>query len=143
MFEGALTTDLGQKMTSSNEGIHAANMGGIWQDVVMGFGGVRLYRGCLRIAPHLPDNWSELRYAIHWQGSRLAVTVRPGCVTIHNEEMTLTDCCWAARSAALLPVKPIRLTSDRKTDFFRKTPLSPDRGVFHSSRKQCYGLFCI
>lgn len=85
MFQGALVTDLGQKMTSSDAGIHAANMGGIWQDVVMGFGGVRLYRGCLRIAPHLPDNWKELRYAIHWQGSRLNVTVRPGCVTIHND----------------------------------------------------------
>ena len=78
-------TERGQKMTYSDAGIHAANMGGIWQDVVMGFGGVRLYRGCLRIAPHLPDNWKELRYAIHWQGSRLNVTVRPGCVTIHND----------------------------------------------------------
>lgn len=85
MFHGALFTDLGQRMASSNDGIHSANMGGIWQDVVMGFGGVRLYHGRLRIAPHLPKAWSKLSYAVYWQGSRLRVTIEGGSATLINE----------------------------------------------------------
>lgn len=85
MFHGALFTDLGNKMTSSNDGIHSANMGGIWQDVVMGFGGVRLYHGKLRIAPHLPKEWKKLSYAVIWRGNRLRVTIEEGAVTLKNE----------------------------------------------------------
>lgn len=85
MFHGALFTDLGNKMSSSDAGIHSANMGGIWQDVVMGFGGVRLYHGKLRIAPHLPEEWTKLSYAITWLGSRLRVSIENGTVTVKNE----------------------------------------------------------
>ncbi len=91
MFRGALSTDLGNKMTSSNDGIHSANMGGIWQDAVMGFGGVRLYHGCLRVAPHLPDQWKKLSYHVHWQGSRLSVVIEGKNVSITNEGAPVSD----------------------------------------------------
>ena len=51
----------------------------------MGFGGVRLYHGKLRIAPHLPKAWSKLSYAVYWQGSRLRVTIEGGSATLINE----------------------------------------------------------
>ena len=47
-FEGAARTDLGPVMTTSDAGIHAASMGGIWQCVVYGFGGVRIVGDKLR-----------------------------------------------------------------------------------------------
>ena len=84
MFQKAASTDLGQEMQSSNAGIHSANMGGVWQDVVMGFGGMRISHGKLRINPHLPKNWESLSYAIHWQGSRLVVTVDKESVSVMN-----------------------------------------------------------
>lgn len=84
MFRKAAATDLGQEMQSSNAGIHSANMGGVWQDVVMGFGGMRISHGRLRINPHLPKNWKSLSYAIHWQGSRLVVTVDKASVSVTN-----------------------------------------------------------
>lgn len=78
MFIRAASTDLGTEMRSSNAGIHSANMGGVWQDVVMGFGGVRVVKGELRIAPHIPEQWNSFTYHIYWKGSRLNVTVSKG-----------------------------------------------------------------
>ncbi len=60
LYEGALSIDLGPEMKSSNEGIHSASTGGIWESTVMGFGGVRMEGSALRIAPKLPENWSRL-----------------------------------------------------------------------------------
>ena len=60
MFMSAALTDLGQEMKSSDAGIHSANMGGVWQDVVMGFGGIRIRDGHLRIAPNCPNSGRSL-----------------------------------------------------------------------------------
>lgn len=84
MFLKAAATDLGQEMRSSNAGIHSANMGGIWQDVVMGFGGVRISHGKLRINPKLPEGWEKLTYPLYWRGSRLEVVVDRQSVCINN-----------------------------------------------------------
>lgn len=84
MFVKAASTDLGQTMTSSDAGIHSANMGGIWQDVVMGFGGIRIIGGKLHIRPHLPAHWERLTYPIYWKGSRMTVSIQPHSITIDN-----------------------------------------------------------
>lgn len=75
MFRGAAETDLGDISDSCDNGIHAANMGGIWQAVVMGFGGVRQEGGRLTISPHLPPQWRELHFDLSWQGRLLEITV--------------------------------------------------------------------
>lgn len=85
MFMKAAETDLGPEPDSCDAGIHSANMGGIWQCVVMGFGGARICQGRLRIAPHLPEHWRSLRYRICWQGSILTVTLRQDQIAIRND----------------------------------------------------------
>lgn len=84
-FEGAARTDLGPVMTTSDAGIHAASMGGIWQCVVYGFGGVRIVGDRLRLEPHLPKNWRELRFPLHWRGQAFRVTVRQDGVKLETE----------------------------------------------------------
>jgi len=74
-FEKASRIDLGLNMKSSDEGIHAGAMGGIWQDVVCGFGGVRMLNGKLSINPKLPKKWKKLNYAIYWHENRLEVVI--------------------------------------------------------------------
>ena len=83
-FEGAAQTDLGPVMTTSDAGIHAAAMGGIWQCVVYGFGGVRIVGDKLRLEPHLPKNWRELRFPLHWRGQAFHVTVRQDGVKLET-----------------------------------------------------------
>ena len=73
MFERASRIDLGSNMKSSDMGIHSASMGGIWQDVICGFGGVRMLGGKLRIDPKLPEKWRHLKFTIHWRGDILEV----------------------------------------------------------------------
>lgn len=75
LFSRAARIDLGPNMKTSDHGIHAASLGGIWQSVVNGFGGVRMLNGQLRINPRLPKAWDRLAFPIHWQGERLECTV--------------------------------------------------------------------
>ena len=84
-FEGAARTDLGPVMTTSDAGIHAASMGGIWQCVVYGFGGVRIVGDRLRLEPHLPKGWQELRFPLCWKGQTFRVTVRKDSVKLVTE----------------------------------------------------------
>jgi hypothetical glycosyl hydrolase len=74
-FEQASKVDLGLNMKSSDKGIHAGAMGGIWQDVVCGFGGLKMLNGKLNINPKLPEKWNQLNYAIYWHGDRLEIAI--------------------------------------------------------------------
>lgn len=84
-YTGACLVDLGQEMSSSDAGIHSAAMGGIWQVAVLGFGGIRIADGKLRIHPALPEAWKRLKFRVVWQGSPLWVTVTGDEVEIVNE----------------------------------------------------------
>ena len=81
-FKGASTVDLGEEMRSSNAGIHSASMGGVWQSTVLGFGGVRIVDGKLRIAPSLPKQWKKLEFNIVWRQATLHVLVTQNEVTV-------------------------------------------------------------
>ncbi len=81
-FKGASTVDLGEEMRSSNAGIHSASMGGVWQSAVLGFGGVRIVDGNLRIAPSLPKQWRTLKFNIVWRGTYLHVEISHETVTV-------------------------------------------------------------
>lgn len=75
MFKKAIDIDMGLNMESSDAGIHAASMGGIWQMIIFGYGGIRNLDGKLRIEPCLPEEWEELTYTINWHDSLISVTV--------------------------------------------------------------------
>ncbi|WP_019243260.1 MULTISPECIES: glycoside hydrolase family 65 protein [Bacillus] len=95
LFNQACAIDLGPNMKTSDHGIHAASLGGIWQCVVNGFGGVRMLNGKLRIVPALPEKWNALTFPIFWQGDRLEVTVTKRTLTVkkvtnNNDEITFT-----------------------------------------------------
>ncbi len=74
LFKKSWEIDMGEIMTTSDAGIHTAAMGGIWQCVVMGFGGLRLSDHGLRITPKLPKNWKSLSFTIQYQGETVKVT---------------------------------------------------------------------
>lgn len=74
-FNQAINIDMGEYMKSSDAGIHAASLGGIWQMIVFGYGGVRMVNSKLRIEPHLPKEWSHLTYGFDYQGESVAVEI--------------------------------------------------------------------
>ncbi len=74
-FKQAINIDMGEYMNSSNDGIHAASLGGIWQMVVFGYGGVRVTNGELRIEPNLPLEWHDLEFNIEYRGRLLKLKI--------------------------------------------------------------------
>ncbi|MFZ5354259.1 MAG: glycoside hydrolase family 65 protein [Bacillota bacterium] len=84
LFEKAAAIDLGPVMSSSNNGIHAASTGGIWQCVVNGFGGVRIKDNKLHIEPKLPEQWHRLRFPLMWKGDLLRIEITKEIMIIEN-----------------------------------------------------------
>jgi len=82
LYQKLYHTDMGPYMNSSDSGIHAAAMGGIWEAVVLGFGGLRLLEDELRIRPALPDSWDRMVFSIIWRGTRLRIELTKGQVEI-------------------------------------------------------------
>lgn len=84
-FRKACEIDLGPNMKSSDEGIHSASIGGIWQCVVFGFAGVRMVDGTLRIRPRLPENIRKIQFHICFRGERLGITVEKNRFSVEKE----------------------------------------------------------
>lgn len=109
LFGRAERIDLGEKMDSSDEGIHAASLGGVWQCAVLGFMGIRLYHHKLRIIPHLPDTWREAKVRIYWHG-------RPILVTASRSELVVE----ALDGGALGPIMTSRGVWDGNSRIYRE-----------------------
>lgn len=85
-FMQASNIDMGEYMKSSDPGIHAASLGGIWQMIVFGYGGVRLINEQLRIEPHLPNEWNKLTFGIDYQGQSLTMEITKDKAIITKEK---------------------------------------------------------
>ncbi|WP_448266688.1 beta-phosphoglucomutase [Nostoc sp. DSM 114159] len=67
-FMQALMVDLEDNRGNTNDGIHGASAGGIWQAVIFGFGGIQLTENGPVANPHLPPGWTRLKFRLHWRG---------------------------------------------------------------------------
>ena len=85
LYRQAATIDLGMNMKSSDHGIHSASLGGLWQIIVCGFGGIRMVGGKLRIEPKLPKEISQIIYPLYWKGNLLEVIVKHDILHIINK----------------------------------------------------------
>lgn len=87
LFKRNVDIDLGyHNMSSSDEGIHSAAMGGIWQNVVLGFGGLTITNeGTIYINPQLPEAWTDLSYTFCYKGERVSVKVSSQTISLKKE----------------------------------------------------------
>lgn len=81
----AVNIDMGQNPHSSDEGIHAASMGGIWLAMVRGFAGIRIKNGELHINPCLPEKIQEISCRIVVQGEEIQVKVTKEKVNLEHK----------------------------------------------------------
>lgn len=81
---GAMDIDV--ENGGAGQGIHIANAGATWMVAVMGFGGMRsaMETETFTLAPELPVLWTKLSFPVVWQGTPLAVEIRPGDARITN-----------------------------------------------------------
>lgn len=74
-FNVSANTDLEDKQGNTEDGIHAAAVGGTWQAMVLGFGGFRVKEGSVHLNPWLPEKWKSIRYKAIWKGKIIRVYV--------------------------------------------------------------------
>ena len=71
----AAETDLKNIYGNTGDGMHAAALGGTWQIVVKGFGGIHLEKEVLCFDPHLHRKWKSIEFSLLWHGGPLRVRV--------------------------------------------------------------------
>jgi trehalose/maltose hydrolase-like predicted phosphorylase len=88
-FHDAAAIDLSNHMGNAAGGVHVATLGGLWQAVVFGMGGVRLRDDGLVIhpnppCPRPPPNWDRLSFPLQWRGRSVTVAINrePKQVTV-------------------------------------------------------------
>jgi alpha,alpha-trehalose phosphorylase len=76
-FQKSCRLDLDDDLRTAKSGIHGASLGGTWQTVVNGFGGMRITRdGMLSLNPLLPDKWHGLSFNVMFRGRMISVDIR-------------------------------------------------------------------
>ena len=112
LFRSAAAIDVGPNMKTSDAGIHAGSLAGVWQSVVFGFGGVRMLDGKLRIDPALPDAWTSLDFYLYWHGQKLHVTLTHDAAVIENltaaAPVTLTVGIWGGNDQETAAINQLK-----------------------------------
>lgn len=69
------TIDLANNMGNASGGVHAAALGGLWQQVIMGFAGVRVQGDGIYVYPRLLKEWTRLEFNLMFHGNVLKFDV--------------------------------------------------------------------
>jgi alpha,alpha-trehalose phosphorylase len=77
-FTRTARLDLDDTQGNSKDGIHAANMGGTWLAIALGFGGLETKGGYPSFRPVLPEHWHGLRFTIAFRGSTIRLRASRG-----------------------------------------------------------------
>ncbi len=98
--------DLTDKMGNSADGIHMASLGGTWQAVVIGFGGVSIDADGLSISPAIPEQWRSFSFRLTYRETPISVAVdRDGVVVkVHGE----SDSVGRIRSVGPIRVEAVQ-----------------------------------
>ncbi|WP_028988158.1 glycoside hydrolase family 65 protein [Thermicanus aegyptius] len=83
-FKKACRIDLSPNPSSSDAGIHAASLGGIWRAAIQGFAGIRSRGGILHIYPVLPKEWRRIAFPLHWKGNTLRIEITPHRISLRR-----------------------------------------------------------
>jgi HAD superfamily hydrolase (TIGR01509 family) len=84
-------------------GVRIAGLGGIWQAVVLGFGGLDLMGEVLGIDPKLPPKWRSLSFRVCWRGRTVAFRISDGAVLATLEQGEPMDIRISGAVRALTP----------------------------------------
>jgi len=92
-FIQAVMVDLEDTRGNAADGIHGASAGGIWQAVILGFGGVKLTENGPVANPQLPSEWKRLKFRLHWRGNwqEFDLTNREWREDMNNPDARMND----------------------------------------------------
>jgi trehalose/maltose hydrolase-like predicted phosphorylase len=67
---------------TTSGGLHLATMGGVWQALVFGFGGVRVFEDRLTVDPRLPEAWNVLELRLKFRGHPVRIRIEQDSLTV-------------------------------------------------------------
>jgi kojibiose phosphorylase len=84
-WKASMDIDFG-KRPRSVDGIHCANVGGMWQQIVHGFAGMVtvLHTDTLTLRPCLPDEIKKISFKLYWKKDLVQITVTGNELTLEN-----------------------------------------------------------
>ena len=74
-FNEQVVIDIDDTLGNTGHGLHVANMGGTYLNILHGFLGLRLSDDGLIISPYLPDDWTGYELSFTYQNSKISVKV--------------------------------------------------------------------
>ena len=99
----AAYVDLADLHKNAYYGVHLAVAAGVWNALVMGFGGMRDNCGHLSLWPRLPDGWAHLKFSLLVRGSQLRVEIEPDQVRLSVSGATPIDLTVWGHSVTVTP----------------------------------------
>ncbi|MCK5305653.1 MAG: glycoside hydrolase family 65 protein [Candidatus Omnitrophica bacterium] len=99
-FIYSVLADLQNKHGNTADGIHGASLGGSYQAVIKGFGGLRVSEQGISLHPNLPSHWKMLSFKIEHHGRIIAFKISRNKI-----EITLVDTGQKKRVRKPLTVK--------------------------------------
>jgi kojibiose phosphorylase len=123
-FNVALRTDISNIYGNTDEGIHAASLGGTWQAVVFGFGGVRFKKEDLCIYPNMPRTWKDLAFSLTWQENLIKLD-------LSNEAVKIKITSHKHKKIRIeIFGKPLTLSTNKSYEFKRDTDNIKKEGYY-------------
>lgn len=95
-FMKTAQVDLENLHGNTELGIHGAAVGGTWQTIVRGFGGLTLKSDRIVLKPWLPKKWKRLLFKVHWRDRmiRLDINHSHASVFIEADEQVSIPCTF-------------------------------------------------
>jgi len=81
-FRRTATLDLDDTHGNTRDGIHTANMGGVYLGIVAGVGGLRIKEDGLHLSPRLPEKWDGYSFTVKHMGATINIQVRKNRCTL-------------------------------------------------------------
>ena len=117
----AALIDLKNTFGNTEDGIHAASAGGIWQALVFGFGGIQLTENGPIATPHLPPHWTRLKFKLNWRGTWHNFDLSPSVAPASNIQGFIFDVDGVLTDTAEYHYKAWqRLADEEKLPFDRQ-----------------------
>jgi alpha,alpha-trehalose phosphorylase len=112
-FRHGVFVDLADLHGNTKDGVHVASTGGVWLNVVAGFGGFRDDDGVLSLDPHMPPGWQHLRYRLTAHGTRVLVDQTRDLLTLTAETGAGLEIVVRGVPLRVVPGAPVAYDLDR------------------------------
>ncbi len=126
-FMKTVQVDLQNLHGNTELGIHAAAVGGSWQTVVMGFGGLTLKSDRIVLKPWLPKRWRRLAFSVHWRGRTISLDID------HRKTTILIQAPSTISIPCFFRGKQFKVTTNETYEFNHQPVRCRQKGEYHET----------